>query len=102
MNDLTLVSKLVDILRSSGMDVWVFGGWAEELREMRQPGTHTDIDLLLRAADFRALEAHLANHSGVEEIPEKRFSHKRAFLWNSVLVELFLVQPAAYDLTVMF
>ena len=41
-------------------------------------------------------------HRGIAEIPEKRFSHKRAYVWNGVRVEIFLAQPGPPDTTVMF
>jgi hypothetical protein len=101
-NDFELVSAIVRSLRAGGMDVWVFGGWAEELQRMRPPGPHTDVDLLLRAADFGPLDAFMPRVPRVTEIPQKRFSHKRAFVWQGVRVEVFLVQPAPHELTVLF
>ena len=41
-------------------------------------------------------------HRGIAEIPKKRFSHKRAYVWNGVRVEIFLAQPGPPDTTVMF
>jgi hypothetical protein len=101
-NDLTLAREVVDSLRLAGLDIWLFGGWAEELRGMRASGPHADIDLLLRAATFDELEAFLSSQRHLIEIPEKRFSHKRAFLWRGVRVEVFLVQPHPLHQTVMF
>jgi hypothetical protein len=101
-NDLELVSAIVRSLRAGGMDVWVFGGWAEEMRGMRPPGPHVDVDLLLRATDFSPLDTFMPGVSGVMEIPQKHFSHKRAFVWQGVRVEVFLVQPSPHELTTMF
>jgi hypothetical protein len=101
-NDLELVSAIVQSLRAGGMDIWVFGGWAEELQGMRTPGPHSDIDLLLRATSFGSLDSFMPRISGMTEIPQKRFSHKRAFVWQGVRVEVFLVQPCPHELTVMF
>jgi hypothetical protein len=101
-NDLTLLSTIVDTLRAHSLDIWVFGGWAEQLKGLRQPGPHADTDLLIRATNFRQLEVVLADIPGVTEIPEKHFSHKRAFEWNGVRVEVFLVQPSSPDTTIMF
>ena len=101
-NDLKFVSAIVKSLRAGVLDVWVFGGWAEELQGMRPPGPHTDVDLLLRATDFGPLDAFMPRVAGVTEIPQKRFSHKRAFVWQDVRVEVLLVQPAPHALTVLF
>ena len=57
INNFELISTIVNCLRAGGMDIWVFGGWAEELQGMRPPGLHTDVDLLLRAPDFGLLDA---------------------------------------------
>ena len=56
-NDLKLVADVVGTLRANALAVWVFGGWAEELRGVRQAGSHADIDLLLRAVHFDRLES---------------------------------------------
>ena len=46
-NDLKLVADVVGTLRANALAVWVFGGWAEELRGVRQAGSHADIDFAL-------------------------------------------------------
>jgi hypothetical protein len=102
MNTRTHVLTVVSTLQKRDLSVWLFGGWAEELREMREPGPHSDIDLLLRAEDFDQLDSILAELPGVVEIPQKHFSHKRAVEWSGVRVEIFLVQPRATDVTVFF
>lgn len=94
-NNLSLVTSLVDMLSREGLDIWVFGGWGEELRGMRPPGPHSDIDLLLHAPNFDALEDALARSCHSMPIPEKRFSHKRGFEWMGVRVEVFLARPGA-------
>ncbi len=101
-NNFELVSTIIQSFRAGGMDAWVFGGWAEELQGMRPPGPHTDIDLLLRATDFGLLDAFMPRVAGVTEILQKRFSHKRAFVWRGVRVEMLLVQPGPHELTVLF
>jgi len=94
-NDLHLVREVLGVLREAGLHVWLFGGWAEELRGMRAPSAHTDIDILLRGAAFELLDAFLAERSEAVEIREKRFSHKRAFVWHDVRVEIVLVRPGS-------
>jgi hypothetical protein len=66
----------------------VFGGWAEELRGVIRPRPHRDVDLLVVDPDLGRLDEHVAARG---EIGGKRFSHKRAFTVDGVLVELFLV-----------
>jgi hypothetical protein len=72
--------------------MWVFGGWAEELQGMSSPRTHIDIDLLLRAPDFDQLDLFFKAKPEICEIKAKRFPHKRAVIWNGVMVEFMLVQ----------
>ncbi len=92
---------LADTLReleTEGVPVWAFGGWAEELFGLRPPGPHLDIDLLYPAVDFSGLDRFLRTHDNAEEIEEKRFSHKRAYRQQGVLIEVFLLcpDPAGY------
>jgi hypothetical protein len=58
------------------------------------PRPHVDVDLLLRADSFSALDQFLpsAESYGWSQIKAKRFAHKRAFLAQSVMVELTLVE----------
>jgi hypothetical protein len=86
---------VVTPLRSIGADVVVFGGWAEELRGLRDPGSHSDVDLLYFAPGFDAIDGHVVSAPDLIEIREKRFHHKRAFVQQSVRVELFLVSRDA-------
>jgi len=87
MNDLLFVERTQAMLREHGVETWVFGGWGEELRGLIRPREHADLDLLYPAESW----------VDVDELPfewlvSKRFDWKRAFLLESVQVELFLVQ----------
>jgi hypothetical protein len=73
------------------MTTWVFGGWAAELLGLSLPRLHHDVDLLYPADSFEAVDVFLAG-GDVEEIPAKRFPHKRAFEYDGIMVELFLVR----------
>jgi hypothetical protein len=90
------VSSVVDIMRrlgDGGASCLLFGGWAEEAFGLCQPRPHADVDLLLPAPSFRALDRLLATAPGdLREIALKRFAHKRAFLVNDLLVEVVLVR----------
>ena len=59
------------------------------------PGPHRDIDLLYAAQSFARLDEFLRAQSDVQEVTAKRFSHKRAFEWRGLLVEMFLVRSDA-------
>lgn len=50
-----------------------------------------DIDLLLSGESFADLD-NVIRQRGLEEIVAKRFAHKRAFLIDGVMIELFLVR----------
>jgi hypothetical protein len=97
-NDLPLVHSVTRLLEEHGIVTWLFGGWAEELLGLMPPRPHKDIDLLYRASDFTDVDRFLRMGQATE-IREKRFVHKRAFLFNGVMVELLLVKP---DLTTDF
>ena len=94
MNDLRLVMRAADLLAEGGFRVWLFGGWAEELRGLRPPAEHADVDLLYPAPDFRRLDEYIAA-APVEEWKGKRRPYKRAFELDGVPVELFLVERDA-------
>ncbi len=89
MNDLALVERVIGLLASRGVPAWVFGGWAEELLGIAPARAHGDIDLLVAGDDWGAVDALLAE---LDEIEAKRFAHKRAFVLDGVMVELFVVR----------
>ncbi|HEY3184509.1 MAG TPA: hypothetical protein VGJ77_16835 [Gaiellaceae bacterium] len=86
MNDLAFVLRVVDLLASHGLRMWVFGGWGEELRGLRPPCGHADVDLLYPAPDFARLDT-----LDLDWIAAKRYPHKRAFVLDGVRVEVLLV-----------
>jgi hypothetical protein len=94
MNDLRLVMRAADLLAEGGFRVWLFGGWAEELRGLTPRREHADVDLLHPAPDFRRLDAFLAD-APVEEWAAKRKPFRRAFALDGISVELFLVERDA-------
>jgi hypothetical protein len=85
-NDFNLLRAIVGEL-SPRFAVAVFGGWAEELLELTPPRRHKDIDLMLYDPDLDELDRFVGIRG---EIVAKRFSHKRAFVLDHVLIELFL------------
>jgi hypothetical protein len=87
MNDLAFVERAQTLLRSKGVETWVFGGWGEELRGLIKPRDHVDVDLLYAGESWDAVdELYLDWNDG------KRFPWKRAFVLEETAVELFLVQ----------
>lgn len=92
-NDLRFVESIANDLRTHGLDVWLAGGWAEELHGMIEPRSHHDVDLLVRAESFTAVDRFFAQDR-IAEINEKRFAHKRAFEADGTMVELLLIDPA--------
>jgi hypothetical protein len=87
MTDLTVVLRAVDLLASYGLRTWVFGGWGEELRGLVAPRQHGDVDLLYPGRDFTRLDA-----LDLDWIHAKRLAHKRGFVLDGVMVEVFLVE----------
>jgi hypothetical protein len=90
MNDLSFVLRVVDLLAAHGCRTWVFGGWGEELRGLRAPEEHADVDLLYPAPDFARVDA-----LDLDWIAGKRLAHKRAFTLDATMVELVLVERDA-------
>jgi hypothetical protein len=87
MNDLAFVERAVALLRSKGVETWVFGGWGEELRGLIRPRDHVDLDLLYPGESWQDVD-----RLDLDWIEGKRLPWKRAFAHEAVAVELFLVQ----------
>ncbi len=94
-NTFDFVSTIMRRFSDAHIHVWLAGGWAEELHWMRPPGQHSDIDLLYPAASFDHLDHWLAHNPDVTSIPAKRFSHKRAFLCEHIMIEVILLEPSS-------
>ena len=95
VNDQTFVMKVTGLLRDARVNVWLFGGWAEELQGLVPARAHRDVDLLHPAGDFDRVDALLRTEPALTEIIAKRFAHKRAFVLDGVMVELVLVRSDA-------
>jgi len=95
VNDSAFVMKVTSMLDDALVNVWLFGGWAEELQGIVSPRSHRDVDLLHPGDDFARVDALLRTEPALVEIIAKRFPHKRAFVLDGVMVELFLVRSDA-------
>jgi hypothetical protein len=91
VNDLDFVELAVGLLAQDGVDTWIFGGWAEELRGLTLPREHADVDLLYPAESWDEVD-----DLPYDWIAAKRFPWKRAFVLEGTTVELFLVQRDAW------
>ena len=89
MNNKTFLYDAITYLERNGITTWIFGGWAEELSGVIKPRKHKDIDLLYPAENFEILDSLLIEEDQIEEVTEKHFIHKRAFIYKVVLMELF-------------
>ena len=85
MNDLSFVMHVVDLLEDARLRVWLFGGWAEELRGLRAPCEHVDVDFLYPGRDFARVDRFLGETTDTRP-------HKRTFEVGGIAVELLLVQ----------
>jgi hypothetical protein len=85
MNDLAFVMRVVDMLEDARLRVWLFGAWAEELRGLRAPCEHADVDFLYPGRDFARVDRFLGGTDDTR-------LHKRTFEVEGVPVELLLVQ----------
>ncbi|MDB4984491.1 MAG: hypothetical protein JWM20_670 [Patescibacteria group bacterium] len=90
MNDKKFLQETYRFFNEKNISVWLFGGWAEELRGMVEPRNHNDIDFLYLAENFNTLDELIRNEK-LEEILAKRLHHKRALLINGIMIEFILV-----------
>ena len=93
-NTLGFLLSMIKLFEEADLPVWVFGGWAEEVWQITPVRIHNDIDFLYRATMFERLDGFMAQTKDVQEIPAKRFSHKRAIIYQQVMIEFLLVQGA--------
>ncbi|WP_245512982.1 hypothetical protein [Rhizobium sp. BK376] len=96
------VAIVATALRQAGVICHVFGGWAEEILGVRAPSTHGDIDLLYCGEDFQVFDRVLRELPDFQEVPQKRFRHKRAFRFLGTVCELTLVQGPEERPTTLF
>lgn len=85
-------SKLLEIvtkLESKGLEIIVFGGWSAELQKLEKTRPHSDIALLILDKNFNSL-VQLINSNNWEIV--KSYAHKKAFLIDCIMVEVFLVK----------
>jgi hypothetical protein len=91
-NTLGFLLSVIHLFEESDLSVWVFGGWAEEIWQIIPGRMHNDIDFLYPATTFEHLDRFMAQANDFQEITAKRFSHKRAMLYQDVMIEFVLVQ----------
>ena len=91
-NTLSFLLSVIKFFEEADLPVWVFGGWAEELWQITPKRTHNDIDFLYPAATFEDLDRFVAQTEDFQEIQAKRFSQKRAIVYQHVMIEFLLVQ----------
>jgi hypothetical protein len=85
MSDLQSVMHIVDLLEDARLRVWLFGGWAEELRGLRAPCEHVDVDFLYPGRDFSRVDRFF-------DVTGDERPHKRSVEVEGVPVEFLLVQ----------
>jgi hypothetical protein len=86
------LAEVLALLEGARVPCLVFGGWAEELLDLRPPGPHRDVDLVHLGDSFAAADMALETGRLPEEIRAKRFPHKRAFIWRGLCCEILLIQ----------
>ena len=91
-NTLGFLLPVIHLFKESDLSVWLFGGWAENLWQITPGRIHNDIDFMYPATTFEYLDRFVAQTYDFQEIAAKRFSHKRAILYQDVMFEFILVQ----------
>ena len=91
VNDIYFLNQVMEICKDNSLDVYIFGGWAEELWGISTPRLHNDIDLLFRGENLNPIEKAIYKEKQWKEIIPKRFPHKRAITIDDIMVEFFLV-----------
>lgn len=94
-NTLDFVLTVMHRFAQAQMAMWLAGGWAEELQGLCPPRQHGDVDLLYPADDFHRLDGWLSYVQDMSPIEGKRFSHKRAVLYEQVMIEVVLLEPSS-------
>ena len=61
MTDVAVVLRVVDLLEAARLRVWLFGGWAEELRGLRAPCEHHDVDFLYPGRDLARVDRFIGD-----------------------------------------
>jgi lincosamide nucleotidyltransferase A/C/D/E len=56
------VIEILDVVESSGIPVWLDGGWGVDALLREQTRAHADLDIVVRADDIRVMEDVLAAH----------------------------------------
>lgn len=93
-NTLSFLKEVYILLEQAGISAWVFGGWAEELHHIISPRAHNDIDLLYPADSLDAVDQFIERNV-LRKV--KDFPHKRAFIYNGIMVEIFLVDKKTFS-----
>ncbi|SON57620.1 hypothetical protein HDIA_4079 [Hartmannibacter diazotrophicus] len=92
-NTLETLCEILTQLGAGRVPCAITGGWAEELLGLREPWKHADIDLVYQGETFAALDTAIEHlKPTVREVWQKRFRHKRAFVFEGTLCEITLVQ----------
>jgi len=91
-NSLSFLLSVIKLFEEADLPVWVFGGWAEELWQIAPGKLHNDIDFLHPATTFEHLDRFVAPTKDFQVIQAKRFSHKRAIIYQDIMIEFLLVQ----------
>lgn len=94
-NTLGFLLSVIELFEEANLPIWVFGGWAEELWQITPARIHSDIDFLYPARTFEHLDRFVAQTKDFQVIQAKQFSHKRALLYQDLMIEFLLVQGAA-------
>ena len=82
-NTLGFLLSVIKLFEEANLPIWVFGGWAEELWQITPARTFEHLDrFVAQTKDFQVIQA-------------KQFSHKRALLYQDLMIEFLLVQGAA-------
>lgn len=94
INTLDFVCSVTERFAQAHIVTWLLGGWAEELWRLSPPRPHHDIDLVYPAQNFQLLDRWLSTTRGdFFPIMAKRFSHKRALLYQQIMIEIVLLEP---------
>lgn len=102
MNTLIFLQSVYNQFSSQSFDITIFGWWAEELQWVFAPRAHNDIDMFLIDTDFSRLDLYIqSSHEFIEILP-KKFPHKRAVIYDWVMIEFFLVTNVNDILTTNF
>jgi hypothetical protein len=84
---LTALARIIDLLEASGIEYWLFGGWAVDFHAGSVTRTHGDLDIAVWAQDHNRIAALLVTDGWIHS-PEQDEDGYTGYQLGNVRLEL--------------